>query len=70
MPQAIVDPDELRQFAQNLKKFSTDMQTRINLLGGQLATRDEVWQPRIGDLLRPPHVRNLLLRQIQSKNEP
>ena len=44
MPQAIVDPDELRQFAQNLKKFSTDMQTRVNLLGGQLVTLEKTWR--------------------------
>jgi WXG100 family type VII secretion target len=44
MPQAIVDPEELRQFAQNLKKFSTDMQIRINLLGGQLATLEKTWR--------------------------
>ena len=44
MPQAIVDPEELRQFAQNLKKFSTDIQLRINLLGGQLATLSKTWR--------------------------
>ncbi len=44
MPQAIVDPDELRTFAQNLKKFSTDMQTRINLLGGQLVVLEKTWR--------------------------
>jgi uncharacterized protein YukE len=44
MPQAIVDPEELRQFAQNLKKFSTDMQIRLNLLGGQLVTLEKTWR--------------------------
>lgn len=44
MPQAIVDPEELRQFAQNLKKFSGDIQTRINLLGGQLNTLSKTWR--------------------------
>jgi WXG100 family type VII secretion target len=44
MPQAIVDPEELRQFAQNLKKFSTETQTRINLLGGQLAALSKTWR--------------------------
>ena len=44
MPQAIVDPEELRQFAQNLKKFSTDIQVRINLLGGQLDTLSKTWR--------------------------
>jgi WXG100 family type VII secretion target len=44
MPQAIVDPEELRQFAQNLKKFSTDIQVRLNLLGGQLVSLEKSWR--------------------------
>lgn len=44
MPQAIVDPEELRQFAQNLKKFSSDIQLRINMLGNQLVTLSKTWR--------------------------
>jgi WXG100 family type VII secretion target len=44
MPQAIVDPDELRQFAQSLKKFSGELQNRINMLGGQLVTLEKTWR--------------------------
>jgi len=44
MPQAIVDPEELRQFAQSLKKFSADIQIRINLLGVQLGTLSKTWR--------------------------
>ncbi len=44
MPQAIVDPDELRQFAQSLKKFSSEIQTRISLLNGQLAALSKTWR--------------------------
>ena len=44
MPQAIVDPEELRQFAQSLKKFSNDIQTRINMLGGQLTALSKTWR--------------------------
>ncbi len=44
MPQAIVDPEELRRFAQNLKKFSTDMRQRITLLGSQLAALAKSWR--------------------------
>ena len=39
MPQAIVDPEELRRFALNLKKFNHDVQERITVAGkptGQL----------------------------------
>jgi uncharacterized protein YukE len=44
MPQAIVDPEELRQFAQNLKKFSTDIQNRITLIGSQLVALSKTWR--------------------------
>ena len=44
MPQAIVDPEELRQFAQSLKKFSTEIQTRINMIGGQLSALSKTWR--------------------------
>jgi uncharacterized protein YukE len=44
MPQAIVDPEELRLFAQNLKKFNSDIQTRITLLGAQLAALSKTWR--------------------------
>ena len=44
MPQAIVDPDELRRFAQNLKKFNNDVQDRITLLGTQLMDLSKTWR--------------------------
>jgi uncharacterized protein YukE len=34
----------LRQFAQNLKKFSGEMQTRVNLLGNQLVALSKSWR--------------------------
>ena len=44
MPQAIVDPEELRRFAQNLKKFNSDIQDRITMLGAQLAALGKTWR--------------------------
>ena len=44
MPQAIVDPEELRRFALSLKKFSGDVQERITSLGGQLASLERTWR--------------------------
>ena len=44
MPQAIVDPEELRQFAQNLRKFSTEIQSRITMLGSQLVSLSKTWR--------------------------
>jgi len=44
MPQAIVDPEELRRFAANLKKFNTEVQERITTLGGQLMSLGKSWR--------------------------
>jgi WXG100 family type VII secretion target len=44
MPQAIVDPEELRRFAQSLKKFSSDVQERMKSLSGQLAALERTWR--------------------------
>jgi uncharacterized protein YukE len=44
MPQAIVDPEDLRRFAGSLKKFSGEMQERIASLGAQLAGLERTWR--------------------------
>ena len=44
MPQAIVDPGELRRFAKNLKKFNSDVQDRIAMLGAQLDALGRTWR--------------------------
>ena len=44
MPQAVVDPDELRQFASNLKRFTADLRERSAALGNQLAHLEGTWR--------------------------
>jgi uncharacterized protein YukE len=44
MSQAIVDPNELRRFAHNLKRFSEDMQMSMAGLHGQMLTLSETWR--------------------------
>jgi len=44
MPQAIVDPEELRRFAQSLNKFNKEFQERIGSLNGQLASLERTWR--------------------------
>jgi len=44
MPQAIVDPEELRRFALSLKKFNADVQDRIASLNGQMASLERTWR--------------------------
>jgi uncharacterized protein YukE len=44
MSQAIVDPNELRRFAHNLKRFTEDLQTSMAGLHGQMLTLGETWR--------------------------
>ena len=44
MPQAIVDPEELRHFAANLKKFNNDVRDRLGSLNGQLIALGNTWR--------------------------
>jgi uncharacterized protein YukE len=44
MPQAVVDPEELRQFATNLKKFNSQLRERAAALGSQLAALSSTWR--------------------------
>jgi uncharacterized protein YukE len=44
MPQAVVDPEELREFARSLKKFNNDLRDRSRALNGQLAGLGSSWR--------------------------
>ena len=44
MPQAVVDPEELRRFAMRLKKFNGELQNQSTLLANQLATLGASWR--------------------------
>lgn len=44
MSQAIVDPAELRRFAQTLKKFNNDLADRLNGLSSQLNELNNTWR--------------------------
>ena len=44
MAQAIVDPVQLRQFAQQLKKFNEEMLEKSTAIGSQLATLSNTWR--------------------------
>lgn len=44
MSQAIVDPVELRRFAQNLRKFNTELEERMTSLGAQLHALSATWR--------------------------
>jgi WXG100 family type VII secretion target len=44
MPQAIIDPGELRRFAHNLKQFNDELQTQLAALHGQLLHLGNTWR--------------------------
>jgi len=44
MPQAIVDPGELRRFASNLKRFNAEMQNGLANLHGQMVGLGDTWR--------------------------
>jgi uncharacterized protein YukE len=44
MPQAVVDPEELRRFAQSLKKFNGQLRDRATALANQLAALNATWR--------------------------
>jgi WXG100 family type VII secretion target len=49
MPQAIVDPGELRRFAQNLKRFNEELQNQLTMLHGQLTGLSSTWRDKEHD---------------------
>lgn len=44
MPQAVVDPEELRQFAMTLKKFNQLLRDRAAYVGNQLTALSATWR--------------------------
>ncbi len=44
MPQAIMDPEEVRRFATELKKFNTDLQNGMASLQARFAALGDSWQ--------------------------
>ena len=44
MSQAIVDPQQLRQFAQTLKQFNQDVLERMTALATQLGSLSNTWR--------------------------
>jgi len=44
MAQAIVDPNEVRRFAHNLKQFNGELRDRMTILHGQLIGLGDSWR--------------------------
>lgn len=71
MAQAIVDPVQLRQFAQTLKKFNEGLLEQSTALANQLATVSNTWRDQENKKFCEQfeqHMR-LLARFVESNNE-
>jgi len=44
MAQAIMDPEEVRRFAQELQRFNIDLQNRMSALQSRFAALGDSWQ--------------------------
>lgn len=44
MSQAVVNPEELRRFAQGLKLFNTELREKMAVLHGQLVNLGDTWR--------------------------
>lgn len=71
MAQAIVDPQQLRQFAQSLKQFNQDLVERMTSLAGQLGTLSNTWRDQENKKFCEQfeqHMR-LIARFVEANNE-
>lgn len=44
MPQAVMDPGEVRRFAEELKRFNIELQNRMALLQARFSALGDSWQ--------------------------
>ena len=44
MAKAIVDPEELRRFAQDLRRFNNEMQERMRVMHGRMESLSQTWR--------------------------
>ena len=44
MAQAIIDPDEVRRFATELKRFNDDLRNQMKILHGRMTAPGQTWR--------------------------
>ncbi len=71
MAKAIVDPVELRRFAQSLKRFNAALQDQMRSLQGQLANLGDTWRDQEHDKFREEfdQTMQVLRRFMEAANE-
>ncbi|MEM8866265.1 MAG: WXG100 family type VII secretion target [Planctomycetota bacterium] len=71
MSQAIVDPNDLRRFAANLRKFNSELEERMTSLAAQLHALSATWRDQehkkfVEDF---EHQMKAIARYVESTNE-
>jgi uncharacterized protein YukE len=71
MPQAIVDPGELRRFAVNLKQFNGELMSQMTVLHGQLMGLGQSWRDRENEKFVEEFEQTLLVmkRFVEATNQ-
>ena len=71
MSQAIVDPAELRRFAQQLSNFNTELEERLSTLASQLHSLNSSWRDQEHKKFSEEfeHYMKLIARSMESSNE-
>jgi len=71
MSQAIVDPAELRRFAQQLGQFNAELEERLSTLASQLQNLNNSWrdQEHVKFAEEFEHHLKLIARSIETSNE-
>jgi len=71
MAQAIVNPEELRRFAQTLKKFNAGLTEQMTALGSQLDALSTTWRDQENRRFAEEFARNLqvMARFVETNNE-
>jgi hypothetical protein len=71
MPQAVVDPEEVRRFASNVKRFNSDLETGLASIHGQLVGLSDTWRDQEHEKFREQfeETMKVLARFIESTNE-
>lgn len=71
MAKAVVDPAELRQFAQDLKRFNTEVRGQMKILHGRLTALTQSWrdQEQVKFATEFEETMRVLLRFLETSDE-
>jgi len=74
MSQAIIDPEEVRRFAKELKRFNEDVQTRAAALQARFAALGSTWQDQEAEKFAEEFITTMKVlkkfMEVSEKNTP